>query len=121
MAAGAINTARQLGYGIGIAVLGTVFASRAAHSLPGAPASVAHDLAGGQAPRLLAQAGPNRAALDAALHRASISGIDGAWLVAGISGVLAGLLVWALVRPQPNAPAPEWSAARTEPAAAVAD
>ena len=35
MAAGAVNTARQLGFALGIAILGSVFTARAAHSLSG--------------------------------------------------------------------------------------
>jgi EmrB/QacA subfamily drug resistance transporter len=100
MAAGAVNTARQLGYAIGIAVLGSVFAHQAAASLhrPGST-SLARGLAGGQSPRLLASAGAHRSSLDSALHLAAISGIDGAFLVAGIGGVIAGLLALILIRP----------------------
>lgn len=103
MAAGAVNTARQLGFAVGIAVLGSVFADRAARSLqprPGA-ASLSHALAAGQTPRLLAGAGGGRSALDAALHQASISGLDGAFLIAGIGGVAAGIAAWTLIRLSP--------------------
>ncbi|HEY1487485.1 MAG TPA: MFS transporter, partial [Micromonosporaceae bacterium] len=99
MAAGAVNTARQLGYAVGIAVLGTVFSLRAAdslHALSGAK-PLSRALAGGQAPHVLAVAGSGRVTLDAALHRASISGIDGAFVVAGVAGVVAGVLSFALI------------------------
>jgi EmrB/QacA subfamily drug resistance transporter len=108
MAAGAVNTARQLGYAIGIAVLGSVFSHRALvslHSDPDAP-RLARGLAGGQAPALLGRAGSGRVALDTALHHASISGIDGAFLVAGIGGVVAGLLAFVLIRPSAPAAGP---------------
>jgi EmrB/QacA subfamily drug resistance transporter len=104
MAAGAVNAIRQLGYAIGVAVLGTVFAHRAAtslHHLAG-PSALAQGLAGGQAPRLLASAGPKRHTLDAALHLASIRGLDGTFLVAGIVGVIAGLAAFTLIRPTAN-------------------
>jgi hypothetical protein len=110
MAGGTINTARQLGYAIGIAVLGSVFATRAAdslHALPGSSAT-AHDLAGGQAPRLLASAGNGRALLDTQLHHASIAGIHGAFLVAGLAGLVSAAVVWLTVRNPAPAP-PTWS------------
>jgi EmrB/QacA subfamily drug resistance transporter len=104
MAAGAVNSMRQLGYAFGIALLGTVFAARAAktisargveHSSP-----LAHALAGGQTPTVLRAAPASlRAHLDEVLHAASISGLHGVFLVAGISGVLAGLAVLVMVRP----------------------
>jgi EmrB/QacA subfamily drug resistance transporter len=104
MAAGAVNTARQLGFALGIAALGSVFAARAAHVLSqhGVPSSdtVSRLLAGGQAKVLLAKAPPashNR--LDDALHAASVQGVQWAFLVSGAAGVLAGLAVLYLLRP----------------------
>lgn len=76
MVAGALNTARQLGYALGVAVLGLVF-RRAV------PAGT--ELAPGRA------AQPVRDAVAAGLH-------DG-YLVAGVAGLAGGLLVLALVRP----------------------
>lgn len=114
MAAGAVNTARQLGFALGIAALGSVFAARAAHVLGdrGVPASddASRALAGGQAKALLAHAPSGvRGALDDALHAASVQGVQWALLVSGIAGVLAGLAVLVLVRPPKPAPdaAPE--------------
>jgi EmrB/QacA subfamily drug resistance transporter len=125
MAAGAVNTARQLGYAIGIALLGTVFSIRAANTLRDAgqdhASSLAHGLAGGQGQGLLAQAGPHRAALNSALHSASISGLDGAFVVAGIAGVVAAVLVWILVRPsRSSATATTTTDTHAEPAGAQA-
>ena len=106
MAAGAVNSMRQLGYAFGIALLGTVFAARATSSfqrrhVPN-PNAAAHALAGGQAPGLLhAVPVQARGALDDALHAASLSGLHGSFLVAGVSGVLAGLVVLVMVRPAP--------------------
>ena len=107
MAAGAVNTARQLGFAFGIAALGSVFSARAAHVLSdrGVPAadSVSRALAGGQAPVLLRHA-PVRARgpLDDALHAASVSGVQWTLLVSGIGGLLAGVLVLVLIRPGGN-------------------
>jgi EmrB/QacA subfamily drug resistance transporter len=110
MAAGAVNTTRQLGFAFGIAVLGGVFNSRAHtvltdHHVPSAGAA-ARAVAGGQAPVLLAHApsGARAATLDA-IHAAAISGVRSTLLVAGIVGVLAGLLVLVMTRPAKAAPA----------------
>jgi EmrB/QacA subfamily drug resistance transporter len=124
MAAGAVNTARQLGYAIGIALLGTVFSVRAASTLRhdglSQASSLAHGLAGGQGQGLLAQAGPNRSSLNHALHTASISGLDGAFIVAGIAGVVAGVLVWILVRPSRAAQSVTDTVESSQPAGAQA-
>jgi EmrB/QacA subfamily drug resistance transporter len=104
MAAGAVNSMRQLGYAFGIALLGTVFAACADKTISGRgvahASAIAHGLAGGQAPKLLNQV-PSalRTHLDSVLHAASISGLHGVFLVSGISGVLAGLAVLVMVRP----------------------
>jgi len=108
MAAGAVNTARQLGFAFGIAALGSVFATRAEHILSdhGVPAAdrAARALAGGQAPVLLRTAPDGaRGALDSALHAASVGGVQWTFLISGIAGVLAGLAVLVLIRPRPAA------------------
>jgi EmrB/QacA subfamily drug resistance transporter len=106
MAAGAVTTARQLGFAIGIATLGTLFSSRAqtylgAHGAPN-PANTARGLAGGQADRIIAAAPSDlRETVSHALHGAAASGLDAGFLVAGGIGLLAGLLVLILVRPAP--------------------
>ena len=101
MASASVNAVRQLGYAIGVAVLGTVFSQRAASSLDhlAGSSALARDFAAGHAPRLLASAGTKRNSLDAALHLASISGLEGAFLVAGIGGVVAGLIAFTLIHP----------------------
>jgi EmrB/QacA subfamily drug resistance transporter len=112
MAAGAVNTTRQLGFAFGIAALGSVFATRAQgvlgdHSVPN-PSGVAQALAGGQA-RFILQAAPAsvRPALDDALHSAAVSGVQLAFLVSGIVGIVAGFAVLVLVRPSRDVPAGE--------------
>ena len=106
MAAGAVTTARQLGFAIGIAVLGTLFSSRAqtflgGHGAPD-PAATARGLAGGQADRIVAAVPSGlRATVSQALHGAAASGLDAEFLVAGGVGLVAGLLVLVLVRSAP--------------------
>ena len=108
MAAGAVNTARQLGFAFGIAVLGSVFSLRAQSVLRDRgvahAASVAKEVAGGQTGALLAHAPlAARAQLDHALHAGAVAGLQWSFLVAGLVGIAAGLAVLILVRP--NAPA----------------
>jgi EmrB/QacA subfamily drug resistance transporter len=98
MAAGSLTTARQLGYAIGVAVLGTVFASRAADHL-GSP-EAAHAVAGGQASRL---AGSVPATV---IHAAAAAGLDAGFLISGAVGLLCALAVLVLVRPTTPTPAP---------------
>ncbi|MFI1538480.1 MFS transporter [Streptomyces anandii] len=94
MAGGAVNTVRQLGYALGVAVAGTVLTSRMEHTLPH---GAAHTLAGGGA-------GALHGAYSAhALRAAFASGLDAALLVAGCVGLAAGVLVLALVRPSRRA------------------
>jgi MFS family permease len=108
MAAGAVNTSRQLGFAFGIALLGSVFSARVQsvlndHGVPHA-STAAHLVAGGQAYQVLdATPSAGRAAVEHALKVASVAGVQGTFLVGGIVGVLAGLLVLVLVRPAPTA------------------
>ena len=110
MAAGAINTARQLGFAIGIAVLGTVFVSRAEsylgdHGAPN-PEQTAHGLAGGQASRILAALPDGlRSTVGEALHGAAAAGLDAGFLLAAGMGMLGGIAVLVLVRPATAPPA----------------
>jgi EmrB/QacA subfamily drug resistance transporter len=104
MAAGAVNTTRQLGFAFGIAALGSVFTARAQgvlsdHGVPSA-AAAARAVAGGQSSVLIGHVPPGaRAAADAAVHASAVSGVQSSLAVAGVIGVLAGLLVLVLVRP----------------------
>jgi EmrB/QacA subfamily drug resistance transporter len=105
MAAGAITTARQLGYAIGVAVIGTVFVARAENFLTGQgipnPAGAAHAVAGGQAGQIIGGASPStRSIVDGAVRGASAAGLDTGFLVAAGAGVLGGLAVLVLVRPR---------------------
>jgi hypothetical protein len=94
MAGGAVSTSRQLGYAFGIAVLGDVFSGGLQHS---AGAGLASALSGGQAGAVVAHS-PGLAPL---VHQAFANGLALTFLVAGGIGVVAGILVFALVRPRP--------------------
>ncbi|MEZ0089384.1 MFS transporter [Streptacidiphilus sp. EB129] len=107
MASGAVNTGRQLGYALGIAVLGTVFADRlqtyvAASGRVADPHAAASALGGGRAGALVAAAPEQqRAGLEHLVHAAFATGLDRVYLVAGLTGLTAGLLVLTLVRRGP--------------------
>ncbi|WP_431038094.1 MFS transporter [Streptomyces sp. P6-2-1] len=88
-AGGAVNTFRQLGYALGVAVYGTVLTARVGDDLPG-PA--AHALVGGGA-GALRETFPEHA-----LRGAFAAGLDRAALVAGATALVAGLLVLLALR-----------------------
>ena len=96
MAGGALSAFRQLGYALGIAVLGEVFDSGLTH---GAGPGLSAALSGGQAQAVLART----PALAPVVHRAFADGLDLAYLVAGGFGLLATVLVFTLVRQRPQA------------------
>lgn len=104
MASGAVNTACQLSFAIGIAVLGTLFTSRigsylADHATPHA-GDAAHALSGGQAQRVLHAVPAGRCAeLDSAIHAAMAGGLHTVLIVAGVVGLVAGLAAPVLIRP----------------------
>jgi hypothetical protein len=104
MAAGAVNTTRQLGFAFGIAALGSVFTARAQgvlsdHGVPSA-AAAARAVAGGQSSVLLGHVPSGvRAAAQSAVHDSAVAGVQSTLVVAGVIGILAGLLVLVLVRP----------------------
>ncbi|MEU1479819.1 MFS transporter [Streptomyces sp. NPDC005760] len=94
MAGGAVNTFRQLGYALGVAVCGTVLTSRLGETLPH---EAAHTLAGGGAAALRDTFG------EQALRSAFASGLNTAYAVLGATGVAAAVLVFVLVRPDRTA------------------
>ncbi len=108
MAAGAVNTMRQLGYALGIAVLGAIGQARigdvlSRHQLAHS-ARVAADLIGGQAQALVAHAQPaQRGGLNTAIHAAFASGLNAALVTAGGLGIAAAALVALTVRSRPSA------------------
>lgn len=124
MAGGAVNTFRQLGMTLAIAVLGAVFTSRTADALTASgavpdPDQAAVGLAAGQAQHLV-QAVPAAHSAEAQhlVHQAFAAGLDTVFLLAACAAALGGLIVLAFVRP-PNrtaAPAPQDVTPAADPA-----
>ena len=113
MAGGVINTARQLGYAFGIAALGSIFSSRAASTLTDRGISdshaVASTLASGEAGAIIGRAPATaKEHVTASLHAAFASGLDAAFLAAGIAGLIGGALTFWLVCPV----TPQWESAK---------
>jgi EmrB/QacA subfamily drug resistance transporter len=101
MAAGAVNTARQLGFTFGVAVLGSAFAARVAHLLAagGARAGVAAGVSGGQARAVLAGApAARRGGLDQLVHAAAAGGLNVALVIAGGLGLAAAVIAVVTMR-----------------------
>ena len=114
MASGAVNTFRQLGFALGIAVLGTLFANRLITGFAGraglGDGHRAAALAGGGQTRALISAAPpaHHAVIDRLVHVAYAGALDRIYLVSGVGAVAGGLLVLALVRPAtPSLAVPE--------------
>ena len=102
MAAGAVNTARQLGVAFGIAALGTAFTLRAQGVLAdrGVPAAAsgARLVAGGRSAVLLSHPHPsNQAEAVRVVHAAGVAGLQNVLLVSGIVGLVAGVVVLLLI------------------------
>jgi EmrB/QacA subfamily drug resistance transporter len=117
MAAGAVNTARQLGFTFGIAVLGSAFAARVTHVLGagGTRVDTAPAISGGQAQAALAHVpAAQRGTFDHLVHAASASGLNAALLIAAALGLAgAAIAILTMRRPVSVAPGPH-----TGPAAA---
>jgi EmrB/QacA subfamily drug resistance transporter len=121
MASGAVNTARQLGFALGVAVLGSIFTAQTASTLRAGGAAdadaTASALSGGQAGQLVGQSPPEaRGQLTELFATAYADGLRDVFLACGVAGVLGGLLVFWLVRSAapgaeqrraPKAPAPQ--------------
>jgi EmrB/QacA subfamily drug resistance transporter len=106
MAAGAVNTARQLGVTFGVAIIGSVFSARLASQLGPGRAQLAAAVSGGQARAVLAHTpAAQRAGLDLLIRAASASGLDAALQLAGVLGVAGGIIAIVLLR-RPRAPGP---------------
>jgi hypothetical protein len=108
MAAGAVNTTRQLGYALGIAALGLVCQNRIAAKIGEAPGvrhagAAAREITGGQGHQLIASAPPSqRSGIDAAIHAAFASGLNLTMVAAGATGLVASGVVLAMLRRRPE-------------------
>ena len=105
MAAGAVNTTRQLGYALGIAALGVIFQPKLASVLAGSKIAgssrIAGRLASGQAHAVLATASSGgRKQLDLAIHSAFAAGLNVELLACGALGLLGAAVVALMVRPE---------------------
>lgn len=94
MAGGAVNTFRQFGYAFGVALLGVVFASSVRPVLAASPAitdphAVTATLASGAAGQFMTE----NPGLTGIVRHAFVSGLNTVCLVAGLLGVIGGLLV----------------------------
>ncbi|MFH9070769.1 MFS transporter [Streptomyces alboflavus] len=107
MAGGAVNTFRQLGYALGVAVFGTVLTSRMQDSIG---QDAAHTAAGGGASALAGQVSAHD------VREAFAAGLNGASLTAGAVGVVAGLAVLLMVRTKPGSGAGQAPSTTPEPA-----
>jgi hypothetical protein len=107
MAAGAVNTARQLGFTFGVAVVGSVFAGRLASHLAAAghrSGALAQAVAGGQARAVLGHTpAAGRASVEAAVRAASAYGLHVGLLVAGGLGLVGGIVARAALKRHPAA------------------
>ena len=106
MAGGALNTFRQLGQALGIAVLGAVFSAGLGAGLPpDAPAGTATALSAGQARTVLAHVPEGaRAGVEHAFRAAFATGLNRTVAVSGLLAALAGILVLVLVAGRPAGP-----------------
>jgi EmrB/QacA subfamily drug resistance transporter len=100
MAAGAVNTFRQLGYAIGIAVLGAVFHRGLAHT---AGPDLADPLSSGHAGVVIAQGGD----MAHLVHQAYATALDATYTVAAGIGLAAGIAVLVAMRPRRTTPTPD--------------
>ncbi|GHC58094.1 MFS transporter [Streptomyces flavofungini] len=106
MAGGAVNTFRQLGYALGVALFGTVLTSRMQDSIG---QEAAHTAAGGGASALEGTVSAH------SVREAFAAGLNGASLTAGAVGVAAGLAVLLMVRTKPARVAGQTPSAVSEP------
>ncbi|MEU7142290.1 MFS transporter [Nocardia sp. NPDC046473] len=107
MATGAVNTAQQLSFALGIATLGSVFTARAADALgdrgvPDAQAT-ARAIGGGQSGMLLQQVPAQaRSVLEESVRAAAAAGVQGTLAVSGGVALLGSALVLLLMRRRGN-------------------
>ncbi|WP_051939855.1 MFS transporter [Phaeacidiphilus oryzae] len=108
MAGGAVNTFRQLGLTLGIAVFAALFSARAQQVLEGAgglvrdPHATASALGSGEAYAMIRSAPEaSRQAVGGLAHQAFAAGLDRIFLVAALAAGVAGVITLLLVNPRP--------------------
>ena len=101
MAGGALNTFRQLGYALGIAVLGTVFAHRTT-STAGHSASSSSGSAGTTAGAASSTTGGSGGSAASAARDVVATSLDHVFAVAGGTALVAAVVVLLLVRRSAN-------------------
>ncbi|TWE09327.1 MFS transporter [Rudaeicoccus suwonensis] len=111
MAAGAVNSARQLGFALGIAAMGSLFASRISSSLSShhvpKSSSIGNAVAGGQSQMVLHSVpAAYQQQLHTAIHIATADGLRLTAIVAGVLGIVGGIVAALLIRPRNERPAP---------------
>jgi EmrB/QacA subfamily drug resistance transporter len=101
MAAGAVNTFRQLGYAIGVAVFGEVFRTGLSHNVS---QSLVGPLSDGRAGSVIAQG----ADVAHSVHRAYANALDLTFLAAAAFALVAAVAVFIFVRQRPTpTPSPQ--------------
>lgn len=106
MAAGAVNSARQLGFVLGIALLGTILQTRTQNILADNgvtdSASAARAIVTGAGSHAI-EAAPDtaRASFAESAHLAFASGLNTIFLAAGIAGLAGAVLAALMIRDQP--------------------
>ncbi len=113
MAGGALNAFRQLGYAMGVAVLGEVFRAGLTH-VAGSGLSTA--LSSGQAQAVIGRT----PALAPVVRQAFADGLDCTYVTAAGIGLLGAILALVFVRRRTAAPAAQAAAAESSPAAVEA-
>ncbi|WP_406402817.1 MFS transporter [Streptomyces sp. NBC_00879] len=117
MAGGAANTFRQLGFAVGIPIVGAILTGVVGRSLDDSKTfaganEVAEQVSSGQAAGVVAALPEqSRAAATTAIEDAWAAGLDQVFLISGVAAALAGVLVLVLVRrsaEQPDADIPEY-------------
>ncbi|MEV0685483.1 MFS transporter [Nocardia sp. NPDC050378] len=106
---GAVNTFRQLGHALGVAVFGPLFLIGARETLAEAatfadPHAAASALGGGRAAELIAQAPPRaQESVHHVVHAAFTAGLDRIFYTAGIGAIAGAVIVFTLVRKRETA------------------
>ncbi|WP_405940391.1 MFS transporter [Streptomyces sp. NBC_00726] len=124
-AGGVVNTFRQLGFAVGTALFGTVFASNTTSSLTGSglfdSADASAVLEGGSTQEVIgAAAADERAGIEHAIREAFASGVNHVHLIGAIAAIASAVIVLLLVRSPRKETSPAARPAKAGAAAADA-